>query len=669
MVEAQSEMPDACIWNFDIGHARYPDGTTRPLEICDSCLAIMSSPEHLDRSEKKSKSGHSVHVFEVCEALNCFFGSTVRASIEAYNQRLGPGTREGKAVLQAYRLGSKKGPHDIDMLDLEFAADNGWHVYLVNFEVFPPPNDRSSLYLTSRAPRYDLASDEMFSSIKGWIDDCGKTHKRCPLLADTPLPTRVLDVGDPADEPRSLRLFETSGAVGKYVALSYCWGGPQQVALTTQTHTQMHQAIDLDTLPKTLQDAVFVTQKLGLRYLWIDALCIIQDSQADMEKELKTMALTYRNAAITISAASASTVHDGFLQPRHPKPSKYPRFKLPYRSWEDDSLPGSVIVQERIYHVPCADPISQRAWTLQERLLSPRLLVYSTHTLVWQCQTTKFTECGSEEMLDAGSERLEDAFFHADKPLDDEDFWYSWIDTVIDYTKRKVSFEQDRLVAIGGLASEFLRLSKGDTYLAGLWRRNLCEGLLWMLDPSVKQDLQPRPSAYLAPSWSWASVNGVVAFAMSTGMGFTAQVLSCEVTLESEAVPTGRVVGGVLRLRGPVREARWTGVTLWDVDTPQDGDDRVQAKGEETVFSRAIGNAWMDASDDSVPERVTCIRISGPRGLLVTPTESDIVTGGPVFRRVGLFEARLGKTDEESVKACDAWFACGGSGVQEIVIV
>jgi len=102
------------------------------------------------------------------------------------------------------------------------------------------------------------------------------------------------------------------------------------VALTTQTLARMQQAIDLNVLPKTHQVAVFVTQRLGLRYLWIDAVCIIQDSQKDMEKGLKTMAQTYHNSAITISAASASSAHDGVLQKRQPKPSKYPPFKLPY---------------------------------------------------------------------------------------------------------------------------------------------------------------------------------------------------------------------------------------------------------------------------------------------------------------------------------------------------
>ncbi|KAM7210917.1 HET domain containing protein [Rhypophila decipiens] len=175
-----------------------------------------------------------------------------------------------------------------------------------------------------------------------WINECHESHTACPQLTATPLPTRLLDVCDPNTQSR-LRLFETLGA--------------------------MQQEINLGILPRSLQDAVFLTRNLGLRYLWIDALCIVQDSREYMEKELKIMAQTYRNATITISAATASSVHDGFLQTRRPKPSKCPRFKLPF-------------LQERIPYNACADPINQRAWTLQERLLSQRLLIYSTHTLV-----------------------------------------------------------------------------------------------------------------------------------------------------------------------------------------------------------------------------------------------------------------------------------------------
>jgi len=178
------------------------------------------------------------------------------------------------------------------------------------------------------------------------------------------MPTRVLDVGDSSTRKDGIRVFATRGAAGKYIALSYCWGGPQQLALTTQTMTQMLKEINLTALPQTLQDAVYITRKLGVRYLWVYALCIIQDSKEDMGHELKTMAQIYHNSSITISAASASGVHAGFLQPRQPKPSKHPRFKLPYRSLHDTAIQGTVMLQEYAFSNPYSELINHRAWAL-----------------------------------------------------------------------------------------------------------------------------------------------------------------------------------------------------------------------------------------------------------------------------------------------------------------
>ncbi len=314
----------------------------------------------------------------------------------------------------------------------------------------------------------DAESDETFHHIGEWIKTCENTHTACPKPSLTPLPTRVLDVSPPSG-PGSVRLHKTSGAEGKYAALSYCWGGPQAVSLTKGTMAQMLQDISLDSLPRTLRDAVFITRKLGIRYLWIDALCIIQDSAEDKEVELEAMARIYRDSAITISAANSASVQDGFLRTINPRPSKYPRFTLPYRAWDDASTVGSVVLQEQFRVDAFSEPINGRGWTLQERLLSPRLLIYGTHELGWQCQTEELTRGGTDKSFDAGSERLEEAFFHPERELSPENFWMSWIDIVIDYTHRKISFAEDKLVALAAVASEFHRLSHSDTYLAGLW--------------------------------------------------------------------------------------------------------------------------------------------------------------------------------------------------------
>jgi hypothetical protein len=111
------------------------------------------------------------------------------------------------------------------------------------------------------------------------FDECINMHSRCGAPQITSLPRRVLDVGSIIDSTIFLLISEDRKA--RYAALSYCWGGPQEVVAKEDTWVAMTQGITLSVLPKTIQDAVTVTRRLGLRYLWVDALCIKQDSKED----------------------------------------------------------------------------------------------------------------------------------------------------------------------------------------------------------------------------------------------------------------------------------------------------------------------------------------------------------------------------------------------------
>ena len=101
-----------------------------------------------------------------------------------------------------------------------------------------------------------------------------------------------------------------------YATLSYCWGGPQRKATSTENLASYLDRIELRTLPQTLQDAVFVTRKLGLQYIWIDSLCIVQDAELMKTHEVGRMDRIYSNSYITISANCATSCEDGFLQTR-----------------------------------------------------------------------------------------------------------------------------------------------------------------------------------------------------------------------------------------------------------------------------------------------------------------------------------------------------------------
>lgn len=489
-----------------------------------------------------------------------------------------------------------------------------------------------------------LDMTEMSRQVASWIDDCHEKHMACVAAAPTSLPTRVLAVeqGLGAD---NVRIHETHGEKGLYAALSYCWGGPQPVMLMNDAYESMVAGIELSKLPRTLQDAVRVTRELGLSYLWIDALCIIQDSHEDKQHELKVMAAIYKDAYITLVASSASTCREGFLQNRTPRKSNYPRFELPYRAWADEKTMGTVLVEEAFHHDPFHEPINRRGWCLQERLLSPRVLMFGTHELLWQCQHGQRIAGGTQRTFLPGSERLDPVFFDPDKSFTQEDFYDSWIDVVIDYSWRDISFESDKLVAMAALAAEFQKLTDGDTYLAGIWKADLIKWLSWIVDasqlePFGRRKLMPRPVRYVAPSWSWASVTGTVGFACNwREKQFYSEVVRCETALMDESIPTAQVTAGVLELRGPVKETRWLGQILF-----QSSDQK----------SEVLGKAFMDADED-ITDIISCIRLYKDSGIIMmrksrTPS---------IYTRVGRFEV--------SVALCEAWFA--GCELQSVVLV
>jgi hypothetical protein len=173
-------------------------------------------------------------------------------------------------------------------------------------------------YMTTRPANLDIGAPAAFEKAKSWLDECMQSHPKCQRVspASSELPTRVLEISSFRDnEVLSIRLYpNTAREVAPYAALSYVWGGPQAFC-TLQSNVGSHSSnISLSTLPQTIQDAVLCAHKLGLKYLWVDSLCIIQDSTEDREREISRMAQIYKNAFVTISAARAKGCHEGFLK-------------------------------------------------------------------------------------------------------------------------------------------------------------------------------------------------------------------------------------------------------------------------------------------------------------------------------------------------------------------
>lgn len=382
-------------------------------------------------------------------------------------------------------------------------------------------------------------------------------------------PTRIIDVGVSASETQSPRLVDGSQMTHeRFAALSYCWGPERALTLRADTEALLRDGLAVAAFPKTLRDAILVTRGLNLRYLWVDALCIRQDSADDWAREAGCMRDVYKGAVVTIAAAAAAKASDGLFMER---PLVGPYTTLEWRN--GDTHPGTVFLRpssELPDTTLRTSPINARAWTLQEGLLAPSTLWFGKQVLMFECSEGQVDEAGRrtksmeqyrskaamQEMVRCQRERVvvktlralhfpavvRVPFFTAfDLPPDkslknllwtrrrDRQFFLQgllasaegrsltyydqWREIIVKYTSRHLTVQADVLPALSGLADEFARVT-GDQYVAGMWRGDLIRSLSWHRSalreklPNGHQADVRRPSGYHAPSWSWASIYG-----------------------------------------------------------------------------------------------------------------------------------------------------------------
>ncbi|PMD42866.1 HET-domain-containing protein [Hyaloscypha variabilis F] len=209
-------------------------------------------------------------------------------------------------------------PGDFLMFGSDFLGHRG---------VAEPPSDKFGIRLSadqdsplttlkdgvfiSRPPMADASSSSAFEMARYWLKTCLSTHPRCSLK-ESLLPTRVLDLGDRHDTRLSLR--RSTGEHGQWLTLSHCWGSSNTAITTTSNFKARCNEIQIANLPATFRDAVKITRELGYRYLWIDSLCIIQDSVSDWQMESVKMAEIYANAVLNISTDASGGADEGIFE-------------------------------------------------------------------------------------------------------------------------------------------------------------------------------------------------------------------------------------------------------------------------------------------------------------------------------------------------------------------
>ncbi|RYP37982.1 hypothetical protein DL767_002710 [Monosporascus sp. MG133] len=410
-----------------------------------------------------------------------------------------------------------------------------------------------------------------------------------------------------------------------YAALSYCWGGEQVHKTTTENLPRYSLNVQWENLPKTIQDAVKVTAALGIEYLWVDSICIVQDDGDDKAREIAHMPSIYNGATVTIVAATAKAAKDGFLHDRDPHTLMGGAFSLPFRC--PDGRIGSVYLS-KIGNLEFDEHIDTRAWTLQEAYLSTRLLRFGNKqcSLTCQCSPSKprivdgwklgqeYDVRHVENIIFLSTLNVEDDvpalkhFYKSTYGTDLEydvdaretvhgDFIDMWRDLVEAYTTRSLSVPGDRCLAISGLADRIAPILK-TRYVAGHWEKFLPADLLWRVETP-----QPKPRAYQGPSWSWTSVNGSVLF-YKADRNVSLEVQKADTQLYSPKAPFGAVKQGTLRVRGKLLKACWTGRKACSLP----------GEAHKTPFSKSILSDmfWPDTQETSFLE-------SSAGGLILEP--------------------------------------------------
>lgn len=454
-----------------------------------------------------------------------------------------------------------------------------------------------------------------------------------------------------------------------YAALSYAWGKSPNLRLTASTLVQFSHSISHKKMPKSVQDAVATTRRLGIRYLWVDALCIIQDSVSDWNREAAVMGDIYADAIVVLKAASSADCQDG-LYPRREK-DEVADFKL-QMVLEDGS---SGFASVRLKSLNVSEALDTRGWCLQEPWLARRMLVFGSRQMWWECGTCTPTESGSPILKsNLGSTRSQKSIASAHNNDSNQDSSaetkaddYKWEDVVGALSARTFTFADDSLSALSGIAKLLSNIDRvGDTYIAGLWKSDLPKDLLWNLWAHHNEISETdRPAKLHSPSWSWASVSGGTI--RWPGGDERALEPVCASVVLYLVTPRGDDYFGKTESKGSMMLktqlktawrflpeyrnmlAGWL-LTAEEPVTPRPAIDLIT--NFQAMYDGTIGMCkldWRDAGEDCKQAHMLyCARITKQRGLILERVSEN----GATFRRRGAIESW------EDV-AEDYWTDCG----------
>lgn len=503
----------------------------------------------------------------------------------------------------------------------------------------------AEVYPRGRHPIPDPWSEETLAWAGGHIRDCILNHDCTDRQArNGALPTRLIHIPENAEDG-GVRLVRDAARLlppsTRYAALTHCWGQHVPECLTTSDHIDMYasEGISWAVIPKTFRDAIQYTRRLGLEYLWIDSVCIMQGDQKDWEAESMRMFDYYSNAHVTLGSTFSADCTGGFFSKRHVRASRLYLFDVLFRGSRlavyAQRSPAEKWKLKSDEEFGQKSPVSpyhlfRRAWTYQERLTSSRLLLFTQKQALFECSAGRRLQ----ETDAPTAQTLKEVYRRLLTSQGQESPEASWAGLVNAFSGLRLSFPADKLPAFAGVAQQYLLShSAGDEYLCGLRRSHFHCDLLWCADRLLPDRcgvdsgfLVERP--YLAPSWSWASVSGGTVYHW-TGAGrrdMSTITFRGEDLVFSEAGRFGRPVAGYIILEGPVIDGF---VRRWDRNQ---GFQRLELtngwEDSKFVFTPDFVDIYehprVDEASDKIPVCMLQTLVSGNRlGLVVLHRNSE----------------------------------------------
>ncbi|KAH9204373.1 heterokaryon incompatibility protein-domain-containing protein, partial [Leptodontidium sp. 2 PMI_412] len=367
-------------------------------------------------------------------------------------------------------------------------------------------------------------ADSIAKQALSWIEECQASHENCRLIeppSTTWKPTRLIYTGQPdiGIGPR-LCLSSDLPADTRYVTLSHCWGSISIFSLLSTNINSLLKDLPLAKLTQVFRDAIDLARRLDVAYIWIDSLCIIQDSVQDWRYESALMGNVYKYSWCNIAATGFENGLSGIYVRRNLASLNRITVNLdvlvPDEEEGTKAYKGHFYCMENFWDVGVSNaPLNQRAWVYQERLLSPRVLHLGSNQAFWECVDTEACETFPRGLPAALSSRFKIETSEQCSEQDDleieTEMLELWWQVVRTYNRGRLTKYEDKLIAMAGVAKEMQVFLK-DKYIAGLWGKHLLHHLTWVTASSPGGNISDnwgstsRPLYYQAPSWSWASI-------------------------------------------------------------------------------------------------------------------------------------------------------------------